>query len=150
MNILFPALDFLKILFQAFRYGIVNIPIDNSSSIVLKAMGLLNPFFIINRKIPHGLRIRNFLESLGPMFIKFGQLLSTRTDAISIEIASYLKGLTDQCTPFSTKQAKEIIEESLKINLSLSHSSSFFNLTFKIKSRLSNWDRSLLILIDLF
>ena len=117
MNILFPALDFLKILFQAFRYGIVNIPIDNSSSIVLKAMGLLNPFFIINRKIPHGLRIRNFLESLGPMFIKFGQLLSTRTDAISIEIATYLKGLTDQCTPFSTKQAKEIIEESLKINI---------------------------------
>ena len=117
MNILFPALDFLKILFQAFRYGIVNIPIDNSSSIVLKAMGLLNPFFIINRKIPHGLRIRNFLESLGPMFIKFGQLLSTRTDAISIEIATYLKSLTDQCTPFSTKQAKEIIEESLKINI---------------------------------
>ena len=117
MNILFSVLDCLKILFQAFRYGIVNIPIDNSSSVVLKAMGLLNPFFIINRKIPHGLRIKNFLESLGPMFIKFGQLLSTRTDAISIEIASYLKGLTDQCTPFSTKQAKEIIEESLKINI---------------------------------
>ncbi len=117
MNILFTALDFLKILFQAFRYGIVNIPLDNSSSIVLKAMGLLNPFFIINRKIPPGLRIRNFLESLGPMFIKFGQLLSTRTDAISIEIATYLKGLNDHCTPFSTNQAKVIIEESLKINI---------------------------------
>ena len=51
------------------------------------------------------------------MFIKFGQLLSTRTDAISIDIASHLKGLTDQCTPFSTKQAKEIIEESLQIKI---------------------------------
>ena len=117
MNILFSVLDCLKILFQAFRYGIVNIPIDSSGSVVIKALGLLNPFFIINREIPHGLRIRNFLESLGPMFIKFGQLLSTRTDAISIDIASHLKGLTDQCTPFSTKLAKEIIEESLQIKI---------------------------------
>ena len=108
MNILFSVLDCMKILFQAFRYGIVNIPIDNSSSVAIKAIGLLNPFFIINRRIPHGLRIRNFLESLGPMFIKFGQLLSTRTDAVSIEIASHLKGLTDQCTPFSTQQAKKL------------------------------------------
>ena len=117
MNILFSVLDCMKILFQAFRYGIVNIPIDNSSSVAIKAIGLLNPFFIINRRIPHGLRIRNFLESLGPMFIKFGQLLSTRTDAVSIEIASHLKGLTDQCTPFSTQQAKKIIEDSLQIKI---------------------------------
>ena len=117
MNILLSILDCFKILFQAFRYGIVNIPTDNSSSAAIKAIGLLNPFFKINQKIPHGLRIRNFLESLGPMFIKFGQLLSTRTDAISIEMASHLKGLTDQCSPFSTKQAKEIIEKSLKIEI---------------------------------
>ena len=108
MNIFLTILDCLKILFQAFRYGIVNIPVDNSDSAVIKAVGLLNPFFVINRKIPHGLRIRNFLESLGPMFIKFGQLLSTRTDAVSIEITSHLKGLTDQCNPFSTQVAKEI------------------------------------------
>ena len=91
MNIFLTILDCLKILSQAFRYGIVNIPVDNSDSAVIKAVGLLNPFFVINRKIPHGLRIRNFLESLGPMFIKFGQLLSTRTDAVSIEITSHLK-----------------------------------------------------------
>ena len=117
MNIFLTILDCLKILFQAFRCGIVNIPIDNSDSAVIKAVGLLNPFFVINRKIPHGLRIRNFLESLGPMFIKFGQLLSTRTDAVSIEITSHLKGLTDQCNPFSTQVAKEIIEKSLKISI---------------------------------
>ena len=117
MNIFLTILDCLKILFQAFRYGIVNIPVDNSDSAVIKAVGLLNPFFVINRKIPHGLRIRNFLESLGPMFIKFGQLLSTRTDAVSIEITSHLKGLTDQCNPFSTQVAKEIIEKSLKISI---------------------------------
>ena len=117
MNILLTILDCLKILFQAFRYGIVNIPIDNSDSAAIRAIGLLNPFFVINRKVPHGLRIRNFLESLGPMFIKFGQLLSTRTDAVSIEITSHLKDLTDQCNPFSTQLAKEIIEKSLKIKI---------------------------------
>ena len=51
------------------------------------------------------------------MFIKFGQLLSTRTDAVSVEITSHLKGLTDQCNPFSTKVAKEIIEKSLNIKI---------------------------------
>ena len=39
----------------------INIPVDNSNSAAIKAIGLLNPFFVINRKVPHGLRIRNFL-----------------------------------------------------------------------------------------
>ncbi len=117
MNILLSILDCIKIIFHAFRYGVVNIPTDKSNSFIIKAIGLLNPFFILNKKIPHGLRIRNFLESLGPIFIKFGQLLSTRTDALPIEITSHLKGLTDQCNPFSTKLAKEIIENSLKIKI---------------------------------
>ena len=52
MNIFLTILDCLKILFQAFRYGIVNIPVDNSDSAVIKAVGLLNPFFVINRKTP--------------------------------------------------------------------------------------------------
>ena len=117
MNILLSILDCIKIMFQALRYGVVNIPTDNSASVAIKTIGLLNPFFISNRKTPHGLRIRNFLESLGPMFIKFGQLLSTRTDAVSVEITTHLKGLTDQCNPFSTEQAKEIIEKSLNIKI---------------------------------
>jgi ubiquinone biosynthesis protein len=117
MNILLSILDCLKILFQALRFGIVNIPIENSNSIAIRTLGFLNPFFIFNRKIPHGLRIRKFLESLGPIFIKFGQLLSTRSDVVSIEITSHLKGLTDQCKPFPTKSAKETIENSLKINI---------------------------------
>ena len=117
MNILLSILDCVKIFFQAFRYGVINIPSDNSSSFLIKLIGLLNPFYLLNNKVPHGLRIRNFLESLGPMFIKFGQLLSTRTDAVSVEITSHLKGLTDQCNPFSSKVAKEIIEKSLSIKI---------------------------------
>ena len=117
MNILISILDCLKILFQALRFGIINMPIENSTSIAIRSLGFLNPFFIFNRKIPHGLRIKKFLESLGPMFIKFGQLLSTRSDVVPLEITSYLKELTDQCRPFPTKSAKKIIENSLKINI---------------------------------
>ena len=117
MNIFLSFLDCLKILFQALRFGIVNIPAENSHSVAIRALGFLNPFFIVNRKISHGLRIKRFLESMGPMFIKFGQLLSTRTDVVSLEIASHLKELTDQCKPFPAKLAKEMIESSLKIKI---------------------------------
>ena len=51
------------------------------------------------------------------MFIKFGQLLSTRTDVVPLNITLHLKDLTDQCKPFSTTEAKEIIENSLDIKI---------------------------------
>ncbi len=117
MNILLSIVDFLKILFQAFRFSILSMVIENSNSMVIRALCFLNPLYIFNRKIPHGVRIKKFLESLGPMFIKFGQLLSTRSDVIPLEIASHLKGLTDQCKPFPTRLAKETIENSLKIKI---------------------------------
>ena len=117
MNFLASIIDCIKILFQSFRFGIINIPIENSNSSIIRALGYLNPFFIVTKKISQGLRIKNFLESLGPMFIKFGQLLSTRTDVISIEIATHLRGLTDQCKPFSTKAAIDAIESGLNIKI---------------------------------
>ena len=44
---------------------------------------------------------------MGPMFIKFGQLLSTRTDLLSISVAKELQKLTDQCKPFSSDKSGE-------------------------------------------
>jgi len=117
MNILLSIIDCLKILVQAFRFCIINIPLENSNSSLIRILGFLNPFFIFKRNIPHGVRIKNFLESLGPMFIKFGQLLSTRTDVVPVKITSHLKELTDQCKPFPTNTAKEIIEKSLNIKI---------------------------------
>ena len=75
MNILLSIIDCLKILAQAIRFSILNIAIENNHSLLIRILGYVNPFYIFNRKIPPGLRIKNFLESLGPMFIKFGQLL---------------------------------------------------------------------------
>jgi ubiquinone biosynthesis protein len=117
MNIFLSIIDCLKIFFQALRFGVLNILVENSNSNLIRALGFLNPFFILNHKVPQGLRIKNFLESLGPMFIKFGQLLSTRTDVVPLGITSYLRGLTDQCQSFPTHKAKQIIEDSLKIKI---------------------------------
>jgi hypothetical protein len=51
MNILLSILDCIKIMFQALRYGVVNIPTDNSASVAIKAIGLLNPFLLVIEKL---------------------------------------------------------------------------------------------------
>lgn len=53
------------------------------------------------------------LEQLGPIFIKFGQLLSTRKDLFSESMSTELQKLQDQVPPFSPELAKQIIETSL-------------------------------------
>jgi len=60
-----------------------------------------------------GERLRLALESLGPIFIKFGQLLSTRRDLVPADIADELAKLQDQVPPFSSQQALAIIERAL-------------------------------------
>lgn len=64
-------------------------------------------------KIPRGQRLRLALESLGPIFVKFGQVLSTRRDLIPPDIADELALLQDHVAPFPSDQAAKIIENSL-------------------------------------
>ena len=53
------------------------------------------------------------LESLGPFFIKLGQLISTRTDLISLELAKELRNLTDNCEPVDFSYIRDEINEGL-------------------------------------
>ena len=62
---------------------------------------------------PNGKKLSSYLESLGPIFTKFGQLLSTRTDVLDYETAKELESLTDSCKPFNVSQLKKIIEKEL-------------------------------------
>ena len=64
-------------------------------------------------KMPRGVRLRRALESLGPIFVKFGQVLSTRRDLIPLDVAIELALLQDQVPPFPSAQASAIIEASL-------------------------------------
>ena len=70
----------------------------------------LNP---VPSKLNRGERLRLALEALGPIFIKFGQILSTRPDLLPEDIALELKHLQDNVPPFPSKQAIKLIEEQL-------------------------------------
>lgn len=65
----------------------------------------------------HGARLRMALEELGPIFIKFGQLLSTRRDLVPAEFADELALLQDQVPPFDGAQARQLIEQALGSSL---------------------------------
>lgn len=63
--------------------------------------------------LPKERALRLFFEEMGPIFIKLGQLLSTRLDLLSKELAAELCQLQDNVPPFPTKQAKEICLSTL-------------------------------------
>ena len=58
------------------------------------------------KRKPRAVRMREALEDLGPIFIKFGQMLSTRRDLLADDIADELQRLQDNVPPFSEKEAK--------------------------------------------
>jgi len=60
-----------------------------------------------------GQRLRLVLEELGPIFIKFGQLLSTRRDMVPEDIADELASLQDNVPPFGEEAARTLIENAL-------------------------------------
>jgi ubiquinone biosynthesis protein len=61
---------------------------------------------------PRAVRLRLALEALGPLFVKFGQVLSTRRDLLPTDIADELARLQDQVPPFSTALAHAQLERS--------------------------------------
>ncbi|MBL6752485.1 MAG: ubiquinone biosynthesis regulatory protein kinase UbiB [Nevskia sp.] len=64
-------------------------------------------------RLPRGERLRLALEELGPVFVKFGQALSTRPDILPPDVAAELARLQDQVPPFPGAQARAIVEHSL-------------------------------------
>ena len=85
----------------------------------IKKTHLLRPmrffFYLLPRRrdssAPLGERIRLALEELGPIFVKFGQAISTRRDLLPPDIADELAKLQDMVPPFPAEQAIEILNE---------------------------------------
>jgi ubiquinone biosynthesis protein len=65
------------------------------------------------RGLPRGVRLREALEELGPVFVKFGQMLSTRPDLLPEDIAEELARLQDSVPPFSGDESVRLIEQAL-------------------------------------
>ncbi len=63
--------------------------------------------------LPRGARLRLALQELGPIFVKYGQILSTRRDLIPADVADELALLQDKVKPFDGEVARRIVEQSL-------------------------------------
>ena len=61
---------------------------------------------------PRGERLRQGLERLGPIFVKFGQVLSTRRDLIPLDVADELAQLQDNVPPFPAAQSRALVEKA--------------------------------------
>ncbi|MGB0466056.1 MAG: ubiquinone biosynthesis regulatory protein kinase UbiB [Pontibacterium sp.] len=80
----------------------------------LRVLLLLLPWrYLISASKPRAERLRLAFETLGPVFIKFGQMLSTRRDLLPDDVAEELKKLQDQVPPFAGNEAQAIIEQAL-------------------------------------
>lgn len=84
----------------------------------LRFLCYLNPFYwTVRNQLTPGERIRCALEDLGPIFIKAGQILSTRLDLLPEDILEELAKLQDQVPPFPGHLAKCMVETALKCPL---------------------------------
>ena len=61
---------------------------------------------------PRGVRLRMALERLGPIFVKFGQVLSTRRDLLPPDVSDELARLQDRVPPFPAAQARALVEKA--------------------------------------
>jgi ubiquinone biosynthesis protein len=93
------------------RHGIDRIVFSTQWFAALRFLAYLNPWnWISTHQRPRGMRIRQALEDLGPIFVKFGQMLSTRRDLLPEDIANELALLQDRVLPFPGSIARNIIE----------------------------------------
>ena len=99
-----------KILWIASRFGLDEFALDSGSrwARVFNAL-----FFFRTLSEPRGVRLRRALETLGPIFVKFGQVLSTRRDLLPQDIADELAKLQDQVPPFPGELAVAEVERAL-------------------------------------
>jgi len=67
--------------------------------------------------VDRGRRLREMLDELGPTFVKFGQLLSTRPDVIPADIVQELRGLQDDVSPIGFDDVRRVVESELGLTV---------------------------------
>ncbi len=103
----------ISIVWVVLRYGLDELVLSSFQHPWLRA---LTRIITIGRSLdaPRGQRLREALESLGPIFVKFGQVLSTRRDLLPPDIADELALLQDRVPPFDPDIAIATIERSFR------------------------------------
>jgi ubiquinone biosynthesis protein len=106
-------LRLLKILRVSLRYGLDEYFLGHERVRLLRPL-LSAALFWRRLERPRGERLRLALEVLGPIFVKFGQVLSTRRDLIPRDIADELAKLQDRVPPFPAEQVNRTLERSYR------------------------------------
>ncbi|OYT99006.1 MAG: ubiquinone biosynthesis regulatory protein kinase UbiB [Burkholderiales bacterium PBB1] len=101
----------LFIVFTIYRYGLDELALSNFRQ---RWVRVLVRVITASRRLdaPRGVRLRMALEKLGPIFVKFGQVLSTRRDLIPPDLADELAQLQDNVPPFPPALARQLIEKA--------------------------------------
>ncbi|CAB5643933.1 ubiquinone biosynthesis regulatory protein kinase UbiB [Comamonas aquatica] len=101
------------IVWVVLRYGLDELVL---SSFQHPWLHRLRRVLTIGRKLdaPRGQRLREALEQLGPIFVKFGQVLSTRSDLMPPDVAEELAKLQDRVPPFDSQIAVDTIERNFR------------------------------------
>jgi len=108
------ALRLLHINIVLARHGLDEIILATHLFRPVRFLRFLSPWRLLRRDSRSlGERIRNALEDLGPIFVKFGQILSTRRDLLPDDVAVELARLQDRVPPFPGSDARAIVEKAL-------------------------------------
>jgi ubiquinone biosynthesis protein len=101
----------LSIAFTLLRFGVDDIALSGLRQRWVRALARVVRF---GRRFDEsrGVRLRRALERLGPIFVKFGQVLSTRRDLVAPDIADELAGLQDRVPPFPSAVSLAIVEKA--------------------------------------
>ena len=101
----------LFIVWVVLRYGLDELVLNSFSNRWVKGLARV---VSIGRNLdaPRGQRLREALERLGPIFVKFGQVLSTRRDLLPLDVADELARLQDRVPPFPSEVAVASIERA--------------------------------------
>jgi len=95
------------------RYGLDELLLSTKIFRPLRLLAYLAPGYWLRPKhLSRGKRILFALQELGPIFVKFGQILSTRRDLLPDDIALELAKLQDKVAPFSGDEARQILEKA--------------------------------------
>ncbi len=121
-SLFFPSslLRLLRIEHVFVKYGLEELILDASNHAWLKHLFIVSPtrwLYREQRQLPRGQRIRLALQELGPVFVKLGQILSTRRDLLPHDIGDELALLQDQVKPFASDIAINEVEDALQMPL---------------------------------
>ncbi|MES9839937.1 MAG: ubiquinone biosynthesis regulatory protein kinase UbiB [Candidatus Thiodiazotropha endolucinida] len=107
------AIRLIHINLVLLRHGLDEVILATHLFRPIRFLIYLSPWFWFRKdRSPYPVRIRRTLEDLGPIFVKFGQILSTRRDLLPDDLANELAKLQDRVPPFPGEKARAIIEKA--------------------------------------